>query len=159
SSRLSAAPRGADGRLPRAPAQDHGRAQQVVPDPEEQPGAEGQGPAAEGTQPAPPAPVAAQQPAAAAAESQPPAAGEAKPAAAAARPARPAREAEPKEAPRSPPPPGSINELLATAVPGVQMKAYTVPAFVGEGVAVEVNRDDVPAVMTAARDDPRLDLK
>ncbi len=171
-----------------------------MPDPEEQPAAEGHGPAAEGTEPPPPTPEEAAaeqeqaegkstgegQPAppmdtaaggagreskpespptageasATAADAQPAAAAEAKPAAAAAaRPARPAREAEPKEAPRNPPAPGSINEFLAAAVPGVQMKAYTVPAFVGESVAVEVNRDDVPAVMTAARDDPRLDLK
>ncbi len=78
---------------------------------------------------------------------------------AAERPARPAREAEPKEAPRVPPPAGSINELLANAVPGVTMKAYLVPSVVGESVAVDVGRDDLPAVMTAARDDPRLDLK
>ncbi len=79
---------------------------------------------------------------------------------AAARPARPAKEAEPKEAPRAAPPAGSINETLAAAAPGVQFKAaYTVPAMVGESVCVEVARDDVPAVMTACRDDARLDLK
>ena len=78
---------------------------------------------------------------------------------AAPRPARPAREAEPKEAPRVAPPAGSINETLAAAVPGVTMKAYMVPSTVGESVAVEVSRDDLPAVMTAARDDARLDLK
>ncbi len=73
--------------------------------------------------------------------------------------ARPAKEAEPKEAPRVAPPPGSINEILAQAAPGVEMKAYTVPSTTGESVAIEVSRDDLPAVMTAARDDARLDLK
>jgi NADH-quinone oxidoreductase subunit C len=86
-----------------------------------------------------------------------PAAKAAKPAAE--RPARPARAEEPKEAPRVAPPVGSINEVLAAAVPGVQFKAaYTVPNFVGESVCVEVSRDDVPAVMTACRNDARLDL-
>ncbi|MEX2247623.1 MAG: NADH-quinone oxidoreductase subunit C [Dehalococcoidia bacterium] len=79
--------------------------------------------------------------------------------AAAERPARPAREAEPKTAPRTPPPPGSINELLAAALPGVEMQAYTVPSMTGESVAVEVKRGDLAAVLTAARDDDRLDLK
>jgi NADH-quinone oxidoreductase subunit C len=78
---------------------------------------------------------------------------------AAERPARPAREAEPKEAPRVEPPPGSINELVAAAVPDVQMKAYVVPAMPGDSVAIEVGRDDLVQVMTAARDDTRLDLK
>jgi NADH-quinone oxidoreductase subunit C len=87
---------------------------------------------------------------AAAAPSEKPAA---KPAA-----ARPAKEAEPKEAPRVAPPAGSINEILAAAVPGVEMKAYMVPSAPGETVAVEVGRDDLTAVMTAARDDSRLDM-
>ena len=87
-----------------------------------------------------PAPPAAEKPAA-------------KPAA-----ARPAKEPEPKEAPRVPPPPGSINETLADAAGGVAMKAYMVPSLQGESVAVEVSRDDLVAVMTAARDDPRLDF-
>jgi NADH-quinone oxidoreductase subunit C len=74
--------------------------------------------------------------------------------------ARPAREAEPKEAPRVAPPPGSINETLAAAVPGVTLAAaYMVPEMKGECVTVEVSRDDLTAVMTAARDDERLDLK
>lgn len=72
--------------------------------------------------------------------------------------ARPAKEAEPKEAPRVPPPPGSINEVLAEAAAGLAMKAYMVPSLQGESVAVEVSRDDLVTVMTAARDDPRLDL-
>jgi NADH-quinone oxidoreductase subunit C len=75
------------------------------------------------------------------------------------KPARPAKEAEPKEAPRIAPPAGSINEVLSAAVPGVEMKAYMVPDMRGETVAVEVSRDDLPAVMTAARDDERLDLQ
>ena len=78
---------------------------------------------------------------------------------AAERPARPVKEAEPKEAPRVAPPPGSISDLLAKAAPGVEMKAYMVPSVVGESVAVEVGRNDLPAVMTAAHDDAGLDLK
>ena len=73
--------------------------------------------------------------------------------------ARPAKEAEPKEAPRVAPPAGSINEKLAAALPGVALNAYMVPEMKGECVAVEVSRDDLTAVMTAARDDDRLDLK
>ena len=73
--------------------------------------------------------------------------------------ARPVKEAEPKEAPRVAPPPGSINEKLAAAVPGVTLNAYMVPEMKGECVTVEVSRDDLPAVMAAARDDARLDLK
>jgi NADH-quinone oxidoreductase subunit C len=145
----------------------------------EQPqGAPGQGPT-DGAPPPPPAPeeAAAEQAQAAGASTaegtpsppvdegpreggdapSPPPKPPAKPAAE--RPARPAREAEPKEAPRVAPPAGSINETLAAAVPGVTMKAYMVPSTVGESVAVEVSRDDLPAVMTAARDDARLDLK
>ena len=78
---------------------------------------------------------------------------------AAERPARPAKEVEPKEAPRIAPPAGSVNEILAAAVPGVEMKAYIVPNTVGTSVAVEVARENLVAVMTAARDDSRLDLK
>jgi NADH-quinone oxidoreductase subunit C len=78
---------------------------------------------------------------------------------AAERPARPAREAEPKEAPRVAPPAGSSNETLAAAVAGVQLKAaYMVPAMRGESVCVEVNRDDIPAVMSACHADTRLGL-
>ena len=73
--------------------------------------------------------------------------------------ARPPKEVEPKEPPRVAPSPGSINEILAQAVPGVAMRAYTVPSTTGESVAIEVSRDDLAAVMTAARDDARLDLK
>jgi NADH-quinone oxidoreductase subunit C len=72
---------------------------------------------------------------------------------------RPAKEAEPKEAPRVAPPVGSINETLAAVLPDVRIKAaYTVPSVPGESVCVEVDRDDVPAVLTACRDDGRLDL-
>jgi NADH-quinone oxidoreductase subunit C len=74
------------------------------------------------------------------------------------RPARPAREAEPKEAPRNPPPPGSINEVLASILPAVRMEAYMVPELTGEAVAIEVGRDDLTAVIAAARDDERLKL-
>jgi NADH-quinone oxidoreductase subunit C len=58
-----------------------------------------------------------------------------------------------------PPPPGSINEILAKALPDVPMTAYMVPSTTGESVAIEVSRDDLIAVMTAARDDQQLDLK
>ncbi len=105
--------------------------------------------------PAPGAPDGAPEtPPAAPAEAAAPA--PAKPAAA--KPARPAKEAEPKEAPRVAPPPGSINEVLAAAVPGVAIQAYMVPSMAGESVAVEIARGDVPAVLAAARDDPRLGL-
>jgi NADH-quinone oxidoreductase subunit C len=75
------------------------------------------------------------------------------------RPARPAKEAEPKEAPRVTPPAGSINEVLAAVLPDITMKPYVVPSLPGDSVAVEVARDDVPALLTACRDDARLDLK
>ncbi len=115
-------------------------------------------PPAESAAPTPPpaekpaaeTPAAADKPAAAAAAEKKPAAE---------RPARPAKEAEPKEAPRVAPPAGSINEALAAAVAGVTMQAYMVPTLQGESVAVEVGRDDLVSVMTAARDDARLDLK
>jgi NADH-quinone oxidoreductase subunit C len=116
----------------------------TVPDGQEQEGKADGADAAAGAPP--PTPADASAPAA-----EKPAA---KPAA-----ARPAKEAEPKEAPRVAPPPGSINEILATAVPGVEMKAYIVPSTTGESVAVEVSRDNLTAVMTAARDDARLDLR
>lgn len=94
------------------------------------------------------------QPAAPATPERPP------PKPAAERPARPTREAEPKTFPRNPPPPGSINEILAQVVPRIELKAaYAVPALVGDSVAVEVAPADIPDLMTAARDDERLDLK
>lgn len=78
----------------------------------------------------------------------------------AAKPARPAKEAEPKTAPREAPPPGSINEVIAAALPGVSIAAaYMVPALAGENVAIELKRDDVPAVMQFCHDDARLDFK
>ena len=120
---------------------------------------EGQGPDATGgageTPEAPaPAPDAA---AAAPADQAKAASAPAKPAAE--RPARPAKEVEPKEAPRVAPPPGSINEVLASAAAVRLTAAYMVPEMKGECVTIEVARDDIPAVMTAARDDERLDLK
>jgi NADH-quinone oxidoreductase subunit C len=120
----------------------------TLPDGQEQ---EAQGDAAEAAGSPPPAPegAAAEQPAAETPAAKP----------AAERPARPAKEAELKEAPRVAPPPGSINEILAQALPGVPMTAYMVPSTTGESVAIEVSRDDLTAVMTAARDDERLDLK
>jgi len=81
------------------------------------------------------------------------------PKAAAERPARPAREAEAKGPARNAPPPGSINEIIAAALPEVEINAYMVPSVPGEAVAIEVKREDLPAVMALARDDERLDLK
>ena len=75
------------------------------------------------------------------------------------RPARPAKEAEPKGPPRNPPPPGSINEIVAQASGVTPTAAYVVPQLRNDSVAIEVNRDDLPAIMTACRDDERLDLK
>lgn len=82
----------------------------------------------------------------------PPKAAAAATAPAAAKAARPAKEAEPKEAPRVPPPAGSINEKLASAAAVTLAAAYMVPDTQGESIAVEIKRDDVPSVMTAARD-------
>jgi NADH-quinone oxidoreductase subunit C len=118
-------------------------------------GEEAQPDAAAPQQETPPAEAAAPTPPAA----ETPAAEKPAPKPAAERPARPAKEAEPKEAPRVAPPAGSINEALAAAVAGVTMKAYMVPTLQGEAVAVEVGRDDLVSVMTAAHDDSRLDLK
>jgi NADH-quinone oxidoreductase subunit C len=73
--------------------------------------------------------------------------------------AKPAKEAESKEAPREAPPAGSINETLAGLLPDVAMQAYMVRTLTSECVAVEVAPHDVPAVLTAARDDQRLQLK
>jgi NADH-quinone oxidoreductase subunit C len=78
---------------------------------------------------------------------------------AAERPPRPAKEAEPKEAPRVAPPPGSINEVIAAALPDVKINAYVVPELKGDSVAIDIGRDDLVQVMTLARDDERLDLK
>ncbi|MBI2724393.1 MAG: NADH-quinone oxidoreductase subunit C [Chloroflexi bacterium] len=116
-------------------------------------------PDAAGSAPAPAAPKpprasaeapAAEAAAAAAAADAPPAP---RPAA-----ARPAREAEPKEAPRVAPPPGSINDILVQASGASLNAAYMVPDMQGESVAVEVDRDALIAVLTAARDEPRLAL-
>jgi NADH-quinone oxidoreductase subunit C len=75
------------------------------------------------------------------------------------KPARPAKEPEPKTAPRVAPPAGSVNEIVAAAAAGVSFDAYLVPELGGQSVAIEVARDDIPAVMAACRDDVRLDLK
>jgi len=128
----------------------------------EQPAAPAPEPRAD--QPAAPAPEpAAEQPAGAAASTPEPAAEAPKTekpvAAKAERPARPAKEPEPKTAPRVAPPAGSINEMLAAASGVTLSAAYMVPDMKGESVAVEVSRDDIPAVLTACRDDARLDLK
>ena len=131
-------------------------ASQPPPAPEEAPAEQAQA-AGESTASGTPAPPVdegprtggdSQSPPAAAATKAPP-----KPA------AKPAKEAESKEAPRVEPPAGSINETLAELLPDVAMQAYMVQTLAAECVAVEVPRDDVPAVLTAARDDARLQLK
>jgi len=82
-----------------------------------------------------------------------------KPAAAKAeRPPRPAKEAEPKGPPRNPPPAGAIHDIVASAAGVTPSAAYMVPDVAGESVAIEIARDDVPAVLTACRNDERLDL-
>lgn len=117
-------------------------------------------PAASTGKPADAQATAAAPPDAPAAQAEPAKPERAAKAAPAERPARPAREAEPKEAPRVAPPAGSVNEILAQAAPGVTLKAaYVVPFVPGDSVAVEVAPADVPAVLTACRDDARLDLK
>ncbi len=69
------------------------------------------------------------------------------------RPPRAEREA--KVAVKEPPPPGSIADVFKEALPDVSMEAYQGLT----NVIVEVGRDDIPRVMRAAKDDPRLDLK
>lgn len=78
--------------------------------------------------------------------------------AAAPKAARPAKEAEPKDAPRVSPPAGSLNEILAAAVPDAITAAYMVPDMKGESVAVDVKRESLVALMIVARDDSRLDF-
>ncbi len=74
--------------------------------------------------------------------------------------ARPAEDAKPAagaklEAEAKPaPPPGGIADLLAEALPDVEMTAYQGRT----DVIVEIARDDVSQVMKAAKEDPRLDL-
>jgi NADH-quinone oxidoreductase subunit C len=121
----------------------------------EKPAAEAETPAA-AEKPAETPAAAAEKPAA---EAAAPAAEKPAPKPAAERPARPAKAEEPKEAPRNPPPPGSIADALRDVLPGVELKAYMVPELRGESVCVEVSRDDLSQLMTACRDDERLDLK
>ncbi len=52
------------------------------------------------------------------------------------------------------PPPGGIADLLAEALPDVEMTVYQGMT----DVIVEIARDDVSQVMKAAKEDPRLDL-
>ena len=71
--------------------------------------------------------------------------------------AKPAAGAKPEddEGPARPaPPPGGIADLLAEALPEVEMTAYQGMT----NVIVEIARDDVSQVMKAAKEDPRLDL-
>ncbi|HXK34602.1 MAG TPA: NADH-quinone oxidoreductase subunit C [Dehalococcoidia bacterium] len=145
----------APGATPEQPAQEEMTAAEKLADPAatgERPNdpaasiektAESAAPAPEGAQPQDPA------------TKGPPAAKQPRPQAE--RPARPAKE-EAKGPSRVAPPAGSINEVLAAAVPDVPMTAYLVPEPRGESVAVEVPRDSLTQVMTALRDDERLQL-
>ena len=67
------------------------------------------------------------------------------------RPSRPEAKAPAKE----PPLPGGIADLFLEALPDVRLEAYQGMS----DVIIEVGRDDIPKVMQAAKDDPRLDLK
>jgi NADH-quinone oxidoreductase subunit C len=111
------------------------------PDEAQHQAGDGQAPAGETPSPEPEKPAA------------PPAAAKAE------RPARPAKEPEPKTAPRVPPPAGALHETVAAASGVALGAAYMVPDMKGESIAIEVARDDVPAVLTACRDDERLDMK
>ena len=55
---------------------------------------------------------------------------------------------------RPAPPAGGIADLLAEVLPDVEMTAYQGMT----DVIVEIARDDVMQVMTAAKEDPRLDM-
>ena len=70
---------------------------------------------------------------------------------------KPKAEAKPEsdENPARPAPPaGGIADLLAEVLPDVEMTAYQGMT----DVIVEIARDDVMQVMTAAKEDPRLDM-
>ena len=56
---------------------------------------------------------------------------------------------------KTPPPPGSIFDLIKQALPETELEAYQ--GFTN--VIVEIKPEDVPAVMPVLRDDERLDLK
>ena len=67
----------------------------------------------------------------------------------------PAAKKEDEEPARTPPPPGGVADLLAEALPDVELEAY-------QGITdviVEVKPADIAKVMPVAKDDPRLDLK
>jgi NADH-quinone oxidoreductase subunit C len=71
------------------------------------------------------------------------------------RPALPEKAAEAKSTTREPPPPGTIADLFAQALPDTELQA-------SQGltdIIIEVKRDDITKVMETAKDDPRLDLK
>ncbi len=68
---------------------------------------------------------------------------------------RSARQAEAKAPAKVPPPPGSIADLIAEALPDVKLEAYQGVS----NVIIEVDRSDVPKMMPVLKEDPRLDLK
>ena len=67
---------------------------------------------------------------------------------------RPAR-VEAKAPAKEPPPPGSIADLIAEALPDIKLEAYQGLS----NVIVEIDRDNIPKAMPVLKDDPRLDLK
>lgn len=71
-----------------------------------------------------------------------------------AKPENDAKPPEDEDPARPVPPPGGIADLLAEALPDVEMTAYQGMT----DVIVEIARDDVSQVMKTAREDPRLDL-
>ncbi len=71
------------------------------------------------------------------------------------RPGLPEQAAKADAPERERPAPGGIADLFAQALPDVKLEAYQGL----DNVIIEISRDDVPQVMQAAKDDPRLDCK
>jgi NADH-quinone oxidoreductase subunit C len=61
----------------------------------------------------------------------------------------------PQEAPIVPPPPGTIADIFQEVLPDVE---FTATQGAGDVILI-ISRDDVPRVLRAAKDDPKLDLK
>jgi len=69
--------------------------------------------------------------------------------------AKPEAKAEEAPAGLTPPPPGGIADLIASALPDVTIEAEQSLSH----VTVHVAPDDIPKVMPVLKDDPKLDLK
>jgi len=67
---------------------------------------------------------------------------------------KPEARAEAEEEERPKPPPGSIADLMAEALPDVELDAYQGMS----DIIVDVKREDIPNVMPVLRDNPKLDL-